>query len=135
MSAVKHGSGNIRKRHGSWQLRYYTTVVGPDGQTQKKQVTKVLARVSDKYRNPSDCRALADEYLVPERKRTITPEGSLTVTEFAERYFLPYISRKREPSTHKFYRDLFNNHLRSRVGYIELKEFSTRKRPGCFGRD
>lgn len=123
---MKYGNGSIRKRHGSWQLRYYTTVIGPDDKPIRKQITRTLARVSDDYRSAKDCLALADEWLVPERRKATTPEGSLTVTEFTERHFLTYIKSKREPSTLKFYTDIHNNHLKRRVGHIKLKEFTTR---------
>ena len=121
---MKHGT--IRERHGAWQLRYYTTVIGPDGLPKRRQITKTLARVSDDYRTKKDCWPLADEYLVPERRKAATPEGSLTLSEFAEKYFLPYIKSKREPSTHKFYKEVHDNHLRKRVGHIKLREFTTR---------
>jgi integrase len=108
-------------------------VVGPDGKSvidvkgkpKRRQITKTLARVSDDYRTEKDCWPLADEYLVPERRKATTPEGSLTLSEFTERHFLPYIKSKREPSTHKFYKEVHDNHLRHRVGQIKLREFTT----------
>ena len=53
-------------------------------------------------------------------------EGGLTITEFSERYFLPFIKAKRSASTHKFYEDLFENHFRDRVGDVRLRDFTTR---------
>jgi integrase len=35
------------------------------------------------------------------------------------------ITTKRRASTHKFYRDLFDNHLRNRVGDVRLRDFQT----------
>ncbi len=121
---MKHG--NIRKRHGSWQLRYYTNIIGPEGTPVRRQITKTLCRVSDEYRTAKDCWALADEVLVPLRKSAAQPEGSLTVSEFTERYFLPFIKAKRKPSTHKFYKEAHDNHLKDRVGFVRLREFTTR---------
>ena len=121
---VKHG--NIRKRHGSWQLRYYATEIGPEGTPVRRQITRTLARVSDEYRTAKDCWPLADDILVPVRRSAAQPEGSLTVSEFTERYFLPFIKAKRKPSTHKFYKEAHANHVRNRVGFIRLREFTTR---------
>ena len=53
-------------------------------------------------------------------------EGGLTLTEFAERYFLPWVKAKKKPSTFKFYDDLFENHIRDRVGFVRLRDFTTR---------
>lgn len=118
--------GNIRKRHGSWQLRYYVNEIGPEGTPVRRQITKTLARVSDQYRSARDCWPLADPYLAPENRGAATHEGSLTVAEFADRYFLPYIKAKRKRSTHKFYKDAINNHVRNRVGFVRLRDFTAR---------
>jgi integrase len=118
--------GNIRKRHGSWQLRYYVNEIGPEGTPVRRQITKTLARVSDEYRTARDCWPLADPYLAPENRGAATPEGSLTVADFADRYFLPYIKAKRKRSTHKFYKDAIENHLRDRVGFVRLRDFTAR---------
>jgi integrase len=123
---VKHGYGSIRKSHGAWQLRYYVDEIGTDGLPRRRQVSRVLARVCDQYRTATDVKPLADDILVPIRRTATTPEGGLTVTEFTERYFLPWIKAKRKPSTGKFYKDAFENHLRDRVGFIRLRDFTTR---------
>lgn len=123
---MKHGYGSIRRSHGSWQLRYYVDEIGPDGLPRRRQVARRLAKISDQYRTASDVQPLADDILVPIRRTSTTPEGGLTVTEFTERYFLPWIKAKRKPSTGKFYKDAFENHLRDRVGFIRLRDFTTR---------
>jgi integrase len=123
---VKHGYGSIRKSHGAWQLRYYVDEIGTDGLPRRRQVSRVLARVCDQYRTATDVKPLADDILVPIRRTATTPEGGLTVTEFTERYFQPWIKAKRKPSTGKFYKDAFDNHLRDRVGFIRLRDFTTR---------
>ena len=58
--------------------------------------------------------------------RSGAAEGGLTVSEFSERYFLPFIKANKKPATHKFYKDLFENHFRDRVGYVRLRDFTTR---------
>lgn len=63
---------------------------------------------------------------MPVRRSAAQPEGSLTVSDFTDRYFLPFIKAKRKPSTHKFYKEAHDNHVRDRVGFIRLREFTTR---------
>jgi integrase len=132
---VKHGHGSIRKRHGSWQLRYYIDEIGPDvigpegklqpGEPRRRQITKILARISDQYRTESSVQTLADDILVPLRRSGGAAEGSLTVAEFTDRYFLPFIKGRRKPSTAQFYKITFDLHVRGRVGHLRLREFKT----------
>src|SRR5271154_1018115 len=117
-------SGNIRKKHGSWHLRYWAREV-VDGQIVQKQKTVVLARVSDEYRSKVDVWPLAEKILAPLNRGSAASED-LTVTEFVEKYFLPYIGEKRKPSTKKFYKEVHENHLRAKVGGVKLRQFTTR---------
>lgn len=117
--------GNIRKRHGAWHLRYYRTEL-VDGRPVRRRYTKKLARVSPEYNTARDCWPLADAILAPLNLGAGQPEAGLTVTEFTERYFLPFILAKRKRSTHKFYKDAFGNHLRNRVGFVRLRDFTAR---------
>ncbi len=122
---MKHGHGSIRKRHGSWQLRYYVTELDGKGEPKRRQITKVLARVCDEYRTESSVQSLADDILVPLRRNVGAAEGSLTVAEFADRYFLPWVKLKKKPSTLRFYQITFDNHIRVRKGHLRLREFKT----------
>jgi integrase len=117
--------GSILKRHGAWHLVYRVNeIVG--GQPVRKQVWHRLVAVSDDYRSEKDVRPLADEHLRPMNLGAVTPEGSLTVADFAEKYFLPTVIAKKKPSTAKFYRDLFDNHLEPLLGNIRLRDVNTR---------
>ncbi|MGB9286276.1 MAG: tyrosine-type recombinase/integrase, partial [Candidatus Sulfotelmatobacter sp.] len=77
------------------------------------------------YRSKSDVWSLADPILATVNRGSAA-EGGLTITEFSERYFLPFINAKKKPATYKFYKDLFENHFRDRVGYVRLRDFTAR---------
>jgi integrase len=116
--------GTLRKNHGGWYLRYYQNEIGPDGQPRRRQIEKLLARVDDDHRSPKDL----DDLIAKELAKVThggTAQGSLTLAQFADTYWLPTIAAKRRASTHKFYRDLFDNHLRDRVGDVRLRDFQT----------
>ena len=117
--------GSIQKRHGAWHLIYRVDEI-IDGQPVRKQVTRRLAPVCDDYRSEKDVRPLADEHLRPMNLGALTPEGSLTVSDFAKKYFLPDVTAKKKPSTAKFYTDLVDNHLEPLLGNIRLRDVSTR---------
>jgi integrase len=117
--------GNILKKHGAWHLRYYTSEV-VNGAPVRRQVMRRLAPVNDQYRSKGDVLNIAQDFLTPENRGLHQPEGGLTLTEFSDRYFFPYVASKRKPSTLKFYKDVFANHLKDRVGHLRLREFTTR---------
>jgi integrase len=121
---MRKQQGSLRKKNGSWVLRVYVTEIGPDGKPLRRQVTKTLARVCDDYRTKSDLDDLVATELA-RVNRGSAAEGSLTLAQFADQYWLPTIKAKRRASTYKFYSDLFDNHLRDRVGDVRLREFET----------
>jgi len=117
--------GQIFKRDGAWHLRYYRDEL-IDGKLVRRRVSQRLARIDDAHRSKGDVWPLAEEILSPLNRGTHQPEAAIIFSEFVEKYFLPHILTKRKPSTHKFYRDAYVNHLRDRVGMIRLRDFNTR---------
>ena len=116
--------GTLRKNHGGWYLRYYQDEIGPNGQPRRRQVEKLLAHVDDDHRSPQDL----DDLIAKELAKVMhggTAQGSLTLSQFADTYWLPTIKVKRRASTHKFYKEVFDNHLRARVGDVRLRDFQT----------
>lgn len=53
-----------------------------------------------------------------------TPKPGMTLGEFVERIYLPYLNEKRA-STRKGYEEIWNNHISHRVGQIQLRKFRT----------
>jgi integrase len=117
--------GALRKQHGSWILSWREEVI-KDGQPVVERRSRKLCRVSDEYRTKSDVWPLADDVLRPINRNEVTPEGGITVGDFVEKYFLPFVKAKRKPSTEKFYRDAFDNHVSARAGHVRLKDFTAR---------
>ena len=101
--------GSIYQKHGAWFVVYRVEERIGD-KTVRKQKTHRLAAVSDEYRYVSDVQVLAEDHLRPFNIGSITPESSLTVSHFAEKYFLPTIKAKKKPSTLKFYTDIVQPH-------------------------
>jgi hypothetical protein len=51
-------------------------------------------------------------------------DGSMTLQDFFERIYVPYIQEKRA-STRKGYEEVWRNHIGDRVGHLRLREFRT----------
>jgi len=117
--------GNIRRRRGSWTLRYWTVEVGPDGTQRRRQVSKRLAKVSPDYPTASSVQTEADKILAPYNRNEVAAEGALTVREFADQYFLPWIKARKRASTYKFYDDLVENHIGPGIGDTRLRDLRT----------
>ncbi len=116
--------GQVYQQNHAWWVRFYRDeIVG--GQPVRRRVCQRLADVNDTYRSKSDVWSLADPILATVN-RSGAAEGGLTISEFAERYWLPFIKSKKSASTYKFYNDLFENHYRDRVGYVRLRDFTAR---------
>lgn len=117
--------GSIRKRRGSWELRYWAEEVGGDGVRRRRQVSKRLVKVSAEHPTAKSVQTKADEILAPYNRDEVAAEGNTTIREFGDRFFLPWIESRRRASTLKFYRDLLNNHIGPGVGNIRLRDFQT----------
>jgi integrase len=125
--------GEVFERSGSWYLRYYRDDFA-NGQTAPKRLTKKLVRRSDEFRSKKDvltgCARRTNEILAPINERREQPEGAMTLATFTEERFLKHIEEKiaqgyKKPSTLKFYKDVYNNHLKDSVGSIALRDFAT----------
>jgi integrase len=118
-------SGQLFKLHGSWHLRYYTDEIGPDGAPVRRRKSKRLAPINDEYRSRGDLDDLVAATLVQVNKGS-TAEGSLTVAEFSERHFIPWLKERKKPSTVKFYSEVLANHVTPRIGDVQLRDVNTR---------
>jgi hypothetical protein len=49
----------------------------------------------------------------------------MTLSEFVEQIYLPWVKSELRASTHKGYRDIWNLYLSGRVGQIRLRRFRT----------
>lgn len=116
--------GQVFKRHGAWYVRVYRDEI-VSGQPVRRRVAVRLAPVSDEYRTERDCYDLVDDVLRPVNRIAVTPEGSLTLDDFTERFFLSFIKANKKPSTLKFYRESYAHHVKATAGFIRLKDLKT----------
>jgi integrase len=116
--------GSIRKRRGSWTLRYWTVDATPDG-PRRRQVSKKLAAVSPEHPTARSVQTKADEILAPFNLNAVAAEGAMTVQQFSDQHFLLWVKERKRASTHRFYSDTIGNHVTPRVGSIRLRDFRT----------
>jgi hypothetical protein len=116
--------GFIFKKGGSWFLRYRDDVI-EDGQVVRKQQCKRLAPVCDQYRTEKDLQGLRDEILGPINSGKVRPESTLTIAEFGENCWLPWVRENCKPSTIAGYETTWRTYLEPRLQNITLRDFRT----------
>lgn len=122
--ARRHQRGYVFRKGSYWYLRYYDHEACPDGTLKQVQKCKQLVEFGGEYRSKSAVRVLADEFLAPLNNGTVSPASTMTVNQFIEKRYLPFIESHKEPSTYNGYKNAFNLHIRKH-GNIGLREVRT----------
>ncbi len=120
---VRYQEGYLYKHHGSWFVRYRERVQLEDSSIKLRQRAKRLAAVED-YPKQSQVKPLLTKFLQQLNADRQFADSSMTLQEFFERVYVPYIQEKRA-STRKGYEDIWRNHIRDRVGHLRMREFRT----------
>ncbi len=117
--------GTIVRIGGGWYVRYWERRnVG--GHIERKRVTHQLGPVTTRgKRPPADIKTEAERYMVNINSGTIPAERIVTIGDFVERVFLPWIATHRRPSTVKGYRDIWEDHLQPLCASMWLKDTRT----------
>jgi len=116
--------GQIFRKGRSWFVRFWETTL-ENGARTRWRVCKRLAPVDDRYRSGGDVRPLADELLARVNAANRQPESAMPVVEFIEHTYLPFVRERKRPSTFRGYRDMFEGHVRDRLGTVRLRDFRT----------
>jgi integrase len=124
---MRQQKGYIFHKGKSWFVRYCDDVLQPDGTIKRKLVCKKLSvNYGGDYRTKSSVKPFAQELLAPVNRGDLDVQSTMPVTEFVERIYLPeYVSKQLRPATLKQYRDVWENHLKGRLGKLTLRDFRT----------
>jgi integrase len=117
--------GTVIKHRGFWTLRYYDTQV-INGVRVRKRVRVKLAPANDNYPNKKSVELLKLAILTPLNAGQVAPESAMPVTEFIEKFYLPFVKTELRPSTYKDYgKDIYERHLKHRLGNVRVRDFQT----------
>ena len=102
-------------------------VLQPDGTVKRKLVSKRLdVDYGGEYRTKASVRPFALDALNPVNSGTLNAQSTMPVIDFVERVYLPeYVAKQKRAATLKQYRDVWNNHLKARMGKLTLRESRT----------
>jgi integrase len=118
-------NGQITRIGGRWYVRYWDRR-NVSGEVERKRVTHELGPVTTRgKRPPAEIVAEAARHMRTVTGASIPPERVVTVGDFVERIYLPWVDEFKRPSTAKGYKDIWNDHLRAWASSAWLKDVKT----------
>src|SRR5271165_6743008 len=118
-------NGQIVRIGDRWYVRYWERRnIG--GTVERKRVTQQLGPVTTRgKRPPADIEKEAERHMATINGGAIPAERILTIGDFVERVYLPWIEQHKRPSTAKGYRDIWEDHLKPYCAQVWLKDTRT----------
>ena len=119
--------GRVFHKGPSWFVQYRDNVLQSDGSIKRVQVcTKLKVAYGGEYKTERSVRPFVAEILAPLNAGLLNPQSTMTVAKFVDDvYLLEYVEKQLRPATRKQYKDIWNNHLKARVGSLTLRGFRT----------
>jgi integrase len=118
-------NGQIIRIGDRWYVRYWEhrTIAG---NVERKRVTHQLGAVTTRgKRAPADIMKEAERHMATVNSGTIPAERIVTIGDFVERIYLPWIEQHKRPSTAKGYRDIWEDHLKPLSEQVWLRDTRT----------
>ena len=121
---VRYQKGQLYQDHGAWFVRYRDRVRQGSDSVKLQRRTRRLGSV-DEFPTKSDVEMLRTAFMQKVNAGQFSPDSSMMLSQFVESAYLPWVEAERRASTNKGYREIWENHIRERIGQIRLREFRT----------
>jgi integrase len=111
MRRKREQTGTIFRAHGMWYVRYFEDRV-EGGVIKHARVAKQIGEVKTRgKRPPKEIEDEARDIVASAKLSNRTPDRVLTVGDFVDDVYFPFVEQQKRPSTVKGYRDIWNNHV------------------------
>ncbi len=118
-------NGTIIRIGSRWYVRYWERR-SIAGSIERKRVTYSLGEVTTRgKRPPADIKTEAARHMATVNSGTVAAERIVTMGDFVERVYLPWVAEHKRPSTAKGYRDIWEDHLKPLAEQVWLKDART----------
>jgi len=108
-----------------WFVRYWERR-NTGGTIERKRVTHLLGNVTTRgKRPPADIVTEAERHMATVNSGTIPADRIVTIGDFVEQVYLPWIKEHKRPSTAKGYQDIWEDHLKPLCEKVWLKDTRT----------
>jgi hypothetical protein len=117
--------GQVIRIGDRWYVRYWERRnIG--GTIERKRVTHQLGPVTTRgKRPPADIMTEAERHMTTINSGAIPADRIVTISDFVERVYLPWVEMHRRPSTVKGYRDIWEDHFKALCRQAWLKDTRT----------
>lgn len=122
--SVRYQTGQLYREHGAWFVRYRERVREENGSIKLQRRTKRLGSAGE-FPTKSDIEPLRTAFMRRANAGQFGPESNMTLCDFVETVYLPWVEADRRASTYKGYQEIWENHILKRLGEIRLREFRT----------
>ena len=118
-------NGQIVKISGRWYVRYWERRnIG--GTLERKRVAHSLGDVASRGKHPpDDIKQEAARHMKKISSGKIPADRIITMGNFVDQVYLPWVEQYKRPSTVKGYRDVWEDHLKPRCAQAWLKDVRT----------
>jgi hypothetical protein len=118
---MKEQKGYLFRRYGNWFVRFRDI----NAQGKRVQVCKKLEMPEGTRRKDAEQFA-KEKFLDALKSGLLNPQSNMPVSEFVDTVYLPeYVEKNLRPASLKQYRDVWENHLKPRMGKLTLRSFRT----------
>ncbi len=122
--SVRYQMGQLYREHGAWFVRYRERLRQEDSSVKLQRRSKRLGSVV-RFPEKSDVEPVRVAFMQKINSDLAISEGCLTLIEFVDAVYLPWVQTERRASTYKGYREAWENHMPDRIGQIRVREFRT----------
>src|SRR6267378_8540833 len=124
---MREQKGYLFHKGSSWFVRYCDDVMQPDGTIKRKLVCKKLSvDYGGSYRTAKSVQSFVDDILAPLNSGLLNPQATMLVSDFIDNIYLhEYVKKRLRPASIKQYTDVYENHLKPRLGKLTLRSFRT----------
>lgn len=124
---MRDQKGYVFHRYKSWFVRFCDDIVQPDGTIKRKLVCRKLdVEYGGEYRTRKSVQSFVRDVLAPLNSGLLNPRSTMPVAEFVDKVYLPeYVEKRLRPASRKQYTDVWQNHLKPRIGKLTLRGFRT----------
>lgn len=113
--------GTIIRIGERWYVRYWERR-NTGGRIESKRVTHPLGPVTTRGKHaPADIKNDAEQHMATVNSGAIPADRIVTIGDFVERVYLPSVQQHKRPSTHKGYKDIWDDHLKPLCAQVWLK--------------
>lgn len=117
--------GLVVKIGKRWHIRYWESR-NVDGTIVRKRASHLLGPVTTRGKKPpADIIVEAERYMASVNARVIPAERIVTVEDFVDNVYLPWVKLNKRPSTAKGYREICDDHLKPLCAKLWLKNVRT----------